>query len=144
MQDHEVSQEFLTTLQFVQNIISRMATMCTICKICAITAFPVLIVAGMKSSMSGVFILTGVLVLVLACMDGLYLFRERNYIGHYRELVEKWDLGTLQKEDMFKVTIGSLKRHPKNTKGCPLFSTSIWPFYAALLISDLAAWYMEF
>lgn len=144
MQDYECPKEFIVTLQFVQNIIARMATMCTICKICAATAFPVLMVAGTKSSMGGVFILTGGLVLVLACMDGLYLFRERNYIGHYRELVEKWDLGALQKEDMFKVTIGSLKRHRKNTKCCPLFSTSIWPFYTALLICDLAAWYMKF
>ena len=110
--------------------------MCTICKICATTAFTAFIVAGMNVKTGMVFLLAALFLIVLAWIDGRYLFRERNYIGHYQELVEKWNLGTLQKEDMFKVTIGSLKKHPKNTKCSPLLSSSILPFYGILLVCD--------
>ena len=140
MQGHETSQEFIVTLQFVQNVIARMANMCTVCKICAATAFPAFIVAGTTLKTDMAFILAALFLFASAWIDGRYLFRERNYIAHYQELVEKWNLGTLQKEDMFKLSIGSLKKHRKNTKCSPLLSSSIRPYYGALLLCDGLLW----
>lgn len=128
--------DFITTLSFTQNIISRMATMCTICKLCVATIYSVFIIAGFEDAPPSIFIIMGVIIITMAALDGMYLFRERNYIGWYNELIEKWSSKSIKQEDYFKLSINSSKRHPKNTKSCPICSHSILPFYGVLLFID--------
>lgn len=137
-QENKINNDnFIATLGFIQNIITRMATMCTICKICTITIVTALIIAGFSNTPKFIFFIIALIIIVMAIIDSLYLFRERNYIGQYNQLVEEWRKGEIPRQDYFKVTIGSLKRHPYNKKGCPLISNSIYLFYGLLLAIDL-------
>lgn len=116
-------------LEFIQNIISRMAGNLFFLRGWTITLIGALLALFLKNnSPDYVFYFLIVLILVFWILDGYFLSQERSYrdlYNHVRKLKEE--------EIDFSMDIGEYQKYKKNTLVSSMFSPTLLIFYLPLV-----------
>ena len=128
-------------LEFVQNVITRMAENSRACKLWCVTlvsAVLVLVARTEKPDYALIALIPAVLFLIL---DTYYLALERAFRESYDAFVRKMHEGVLTPADPYRVApSGSIMGHFMAS----LKSFSIWPFYPTLVLMIVLGWWLFF
>lgn len=128
----------ITHLEFVQNIITRMNTNSFIIKGWAITLVSALFALAAKDADRLYVLIAYVPIPMFWIMDGFYLSKERQFRDLYKRITSLDELNI-----NFLMETGEYNQG-RNTWCSSLISTTIWPFYGALIIVTLIVMFVIF
>lgn len=126
------SDAVIAHLNIVQGVISRMARNSTICKTWCVTLVAAILVLVARTDTPIYALIALVPTVLFLFLDSFYLGLERGFRRSYNSFVEELHNGEIAPRDLYVV---------KRTKlDCKqqldlLRSSSIWPFYTALVIA---------
>ena len=128
----------ITHLEFVQNIITRMNTNSFMIKGWAITLVSALFALAAKDADRLYVLIAYVPIPMFWIMDGFYLSKERQFRDLYKRItsLDELNINFLMETDEYN--------QGKNTWCSSLISTTIWPFYGALIIVTLIVMFVIF
>lgn len=125
-------------LEFIQNVISRMAHNSFSLKEWAVTLIAGVFVLGGKDTKEGYFLIAYLPVLVFWFLDSFYLYQERLYRKLYDIVREKQD-----NESDFDMNTKNIPKERKQTYGDALLSkTEIWFYIPIALIVALVLFFV--
>lgn len=132
-------QSYLTILQ---SVIARMASNSASCKTwCVTLVSAILVVVADKAKPNYVWI-AAIPVLLFFALDAYYLGLERLFRDRYNGFIKKLHDATATVNDVFIVTPSSSACEMWRSVVASGLSISVGPFYAVLLLTIAAAWWL--
>lgn len=126
-------------LEFLQNIINRMANNSSSCKTWCITIISAMLVVFAENSKPNVMTITYIPTILFLLLDAYYLGLEKGFRNSYDELVDNIHDDKLEIKDIYRIKIkGNIFRLTFDAFRSP----SVWPFYLVIATTIFASKYI--
>lgn len=126
-------------LEFLQNIIQRMASNSSSCKTWCITIISAMLVVFAENSKPNVMTITYIPTILFLLLDAYYLGLEKGFRDSYDELVDNIHDNKLEIKDIYRIKI---KGNMCGLTFKAFKSLSVWPFYLVIAATIFASKYI--
>lgn len=134
------SEAVRTHLTILQDVIRRMAGNSASCKNWCILLVAAILVLVARTGAPAFALLALIPALLFLFLDAYYLALEQAFRRSYDSFVDKLHDGTVMLSDLYVVKPG---RPVGRQMLVSLRSTSVWPFYVALVVAILLVWLLS-